>query len=126
MNTDLDKHIRALVVKMNSLGLHTYALCDGHSIWQQSAMLPCVTFKTDSLSPVQQLCGLLRNDSMRSKPQLNWSWDITAGFDANLNLAFRLSANNPPRSMSSFDDRNLIADFMKLESLIDQATCKLH
>lgn len=118
MSRPIETHIAPLVRAMNEHGLATYASCEGHELWLGDARRPYIAYRLENMHLTQQLCMLLRQDAMSNRPQLYWAWDISAGFDGDLNLVFRLHAIAPHSRFSRWFYRRISSDMAAIARLL--------
>ncbi|WP_071818810.1 hypothetical protein [Enterobacter sp. 638] len=115
----IDPGIRTLVATLNAYGLRTYASCQGHG-FPVDRIKPYIAF-TSTPSEAASFARSLRHDAESVRPTLNWGWEITAGFDSDFRLCFRLHPAGPHRCKSRFCRRSFTADFGRIRLLIKSA-----
>jgi hypothetical protein len=116
----VDIDIRRLVSCMNLNEYKTYASCQGHS-FPVDNVPPYIAFRA-KVHKAAALEGVLRQDAESASPILRWGWDVTASFDGEFELCFRLSPSRPHRWHYRFLRSSFIADFRGLRSMVKLAT----
>ncbi|WP_155803440.1 hypothetical protein [Bordetella sp. FB-8] len=114
----MDKKVITLVATMNRHGLTTCASCQGHGL--PLSREPYVTF-TCSQSQASRLSRTLREDAESAGPQLHWEWMVTAGFDQDHNLFYRLTIANPRRWWYRWRRDKLDFDIQLLHKFVEIA-----
>jgi len=112
----IDPDIQDLVAAMNKAGLHTYASCQGHG-FPCDKLQPYIAF----YAPVQRVRALeecLRQDMESPTPRLCWGWWLSASFDGEFRLAWRLQPAGPHQWFSRFKRRTVLHDLIILQSII--------
>ena len=74
---------------MNTCGMKTFASCQGHG-FPVSRVLPYVAFMA-SLHQAQYLARRVREDAEYPFPNLYWGWEVTARFNNQFSLCWRLA-----------------------------------
>jgi hypothetical protein len=120
MNKPIEQNIKQLVDAMNAHGMVTYASCEGHELWLGNARLPYVAFRCEQVEAVRHLCLHLRMDAIAQYPALSWGWEITAGFDADIRLVYRLAPTAPHRKHYRLSYRLMVRDFGFISNLLEK------
>lgn len=112
----IDPDIQDLVAAMNNAGLHTYASCQGHG-FPCDKLQPYVAF----YAPVQRVRVLeerLRQDMESPTPGLRWGWWLSASFDGEFRLAWRLQPAGPHQWLFRYERRTVKHDLFVLTVMI--------
>lgn len=112
----IDPKIQRLVTCMNTCGMKTFASCQGHG-FPVRRLLPYVAF-TASLHQAQQLARRVREDAESPFPDLYWGWEVTARFNNQFMLCWRLAPVNPHHHWYRYWRKTLDKDFQQLCLLI--------
>jgi hypothetical protein len=112
----IEKDIFPLVRAMNLRGFGTYASCQGHG-YPCDRILPYIAFYAPT-GKARQLEQLLRTDMESGIPQLRWGWWITAGFDGDYQLSWRLQPAGPHQWYSRYVRASLRNDIMQISRMI--------
>lgn len=116
VRSDVDGGIRGLVATMNAYGFRTYASCQGHG-FPVDRLKPYVAFQS-SVSDAGILERALRWDAESPGPCLHWGWEVTASFNSEFLLCFRLHPTSGHHWWSRYWRRWLLQDFSTICRLI--------
>lgn len=115
----VDTDIRRLVSCLNLNEYKTYASCQGHT-FPVDNVPPYIAFRA-KVYKAAALEGVLRQDAESVSPILRWGWGITASFNSEFELCFRLSPSRPHRWHYRFLRSSFIEDFNGLRSMVKLA-----
>lgn len=101
---------------MNTCGMKTFSSCQGHG-FPVRRLLPYVAFMA-SLHQAQHLARRVREDAESPFPDLHWGWEVTARFNNQLRLCWRLAPVNPHHHWYRYWRKTLDKDFQQLCLLI--------
>ncbi|MDJ7444785.1 hypothetical protein ACQSFC_25795 [Salmonella enterica] len=116
----IDPKIQRLVACMNTCGMKTYASCQVHG-FPVRKRLPYVAFMAPQ-PLAQRLARLVREDAESLSPRLNQGWEVTAHFNSQFRLCWRLAPENPHLYGYRYWRKTLDKDFQQLCLLISSAS----
>jgi len=114
--SQLDPDIRMLVATMNACGFRTYASCQGHGR-PVDRLKPYVAFISGQ-AEAAALARRLRQDAESSAPELYWGWDVSAEFNSEFRLCYRLYPTGPHHWWTRYNRHSLRRDFSRIRRII--------
>lgn len=116
----IDPRVRSLVQAFNVRGeVRSLASCEGHGLFQIHVQ-PYVAF----VAPVPmaaKFSARLDADAVHERPRLGHAWSITARFDDEGQLVYRLSLHEKPRALWWLCRKRLDDDFAALEEMAKES-----
>lgn len=113
----VDPDIRALVTALNLNAFQTYASCQGHGFPAYNQK-PYVAFIAPE-EATKVFARRLREDAESFTPKLRWGWEVTASFNSDFVLCYRLQPTNPHCRVDRYRHRSFQQDFTTLVSFLN-------